>query len=180
MPTLSKTDIVYYLAASIDGYIAKSNGDVDWLAPYFIPELGFHDFIEEIGTVAMGRATFEKILSFGQWPYSGKPGLIVTHRPLPGFDADLAQASGSSADIASALAAAGPGPYWLVGGAQLAGQLLADRMITRIDHFIIPEIIGEGIPALFLQRHMPMDLIGTQTFSNGVVCLSYKPRASIT
>lgn len=179
MATLEKTDLVYYLAASIDGYIAKADGNVDWLAPYFVPELGFHDFISAVGTVAMGRATYDKIVAFGQWPYPGKPGLVVTHRPLPQFEAPVVHASGGSAEIASALAAAGPGPYWLVGGAQLAGQLLADRMVTRIDHFIIPEIIGEGIPALFLQRQMSMDLIGSETYSNGVVRLSYRPRAEL-
>lgn len=109
MATLEKTDLVYYLAASIDGYIAKADGNVDWLAPYFVPELGFHDFISAVGTVAMGRATYDKIVAFGQWPYPGKPGLVVTHRPLPQFEAPVVHASGGSAEIASALAAAGPG-----------------------------------------------------------------------
>ena len=79
---IQPTDVVYYAAISLDGYIAGKHGDVSWLDGYFIPELGFHDFIARIKGTIMGRATFDKIASFGKWPYGETPGFIATNRPI--------------------------------------------------------------------------------------------------
>ena len=78
--TIQSNDVIYYAAVSLDGCIAGLDGDVSWLDGYFIPELGFHDFMARIKGVIMGRGTFDKIVSFGKWPYGALPGAIATHR----------------------------------------------------------------------------------------------------
>ncbi len=67
--TIKPDDVIYYSAVSLDGFIAGKDGDVTWLNGFFIPELGFHDFIKRVGGVIMGRRTFDKIASLGKWPY---------------------------------------------------------------------------------------------------------------
>jgi hypothetical protein len=75
-------DVIYYAAVSLDGFIADKDGDVTWLDGFFIPELGFHDFITRVGGLIMGRRTFDKIAGFGKWPYGGLKGTVATHRDM--------------------------------------------------------------------------------------------------
>lgn len=64
-----------YIATSLDGYIATVDGGIDWLSEIPNPnnsDYGFNDFIQRVDAIVMGRKTFEKVLSFGQWPYTKK------------------------------------------------------------------------------------------------------------
>ena len=175
--TLEKDDVVYYAAVSADGYIATPDGGVGWLESYFIPELGFNDFIARVGGVIMGRTTYDGIAVHGKWPYRGKPGVVLTHRPLDGLDAPVAAVDGTPGEALAAVRANGPGPYWIVGGADAAAQFLQSGAMTRADMFVIPELLGSGIPAFRNDTVTGLDLIGTQTYPNSVVRLSYRPRA---
>ena len=74
---------VYYVAVSVDGFIADRDGGVGWLDAYSSPELGYDAFLAQVGAVVIGRSTYEQMLTFGPWPYEGRDGLIVTSRPLP-------------------------------------------------------------------------------------------------
>ncbi len=118
-------DVVYYAAVSLDGYIADVDGNVSWLEGYFIPELGFHDFIKRVGGVIMGRKTFDKIGSYGKWPYGELKGTVASHRDFDGSFAPVQRAEGDPLDIYEASKAFSPGPHWLVGGADLATQFLS-------------------------------------------------------
>lgn len=175
---LEDNDVVYYAAVSLDGFIADSDGGVGWLDGYFIPELGFHDFMARVGTTIMGRKTFDQISGFGKWPYQGKPGLIVTHGDLPETDAEIAKVEGLPDQIITAAKALGAGPYWVVGGANLAGQMLSAGALTRIDLFVIPELLGAGVPAFANLDRTGLELIGTQEYLKGTVRLSFRPRAT--
>lgn len=168
-------DVIYYAAVSLDGFIAGQDGDVSWLDGYFIPELGFHDFIARIRGVIMGRGTFDKIVSFGKWPYGAMPGTIATHR---GFDASfgpLTRAEGEPADILAAARGVAEGPHWIVGGADLATRFLEACLLTRIDLFVIPVLLGGGIPAFRNTAKINLSLIDSQTYPKGIVRMSYKP-----
>ena len=168
-------DVVYYAAVSLDGYIADNEGNVSWLDGYFIPELGFHDFLVRIKGTIMGRATYDKIVSFGKWPYEGVPGTIVTNRPVDTDFGPVHAASGSAAETLKQARDTGPGPYWLVGGADLATQFLTARLLTRIDLFVIPVLLGGGIAAFRNEDKVSLSLIDSQTYPKGIVRLSYKP-----
>jgi dihydrofolate reductase len=174
---LKPDDVVYYLAVSLDGYLARSDGGTDWLEPYFIPELGFHDFIARIGTVLMGRRTWDRIAAHGKYPYGELPGIVATSRPLGEIEAPVERAEGTPAQIFKAAQKAGPGPYWLVGGAHLATGFLDAGLITRIDLFTIPVLLGAGQPAFINRRDIALDLIDTGTYPKGIVRTSWRPQS---
>ncbi|MBU1176280.1 MAG: dihydrofolate reductase family protein [Alphaproteobacteria bacterium] len=172
---LTPDDVVYYLAVSLDGHLARPDGGVDWLDPFFIPELGFHAFLARVGTVVIGRRTWDHIAAMGKYPYGDIPGIIATSRKIEGPEAPVKTAEGTPAQILDAARKAGPGPYWVVGGAHLATGLIDAGLITRIDLFTVPVLIGVGRPA-FINRHdIALDLIGTETYPKGIVRTSWRP-----
>ena len=173
--TIKDNDVIYYAAVSLDGFIAGKDGAMSWLGSYFIPELGFHDFIQRMSGVIMGRKTFDKIVSPGKWPYGALPGTIVTHRDLDAAFGPISKSRGSAREIIDTAKSKSSGPLWLVGGADLAGQFLAQGMLTRIDLFVIPVLLGAGIPAFRLADSANLTLIDTQSYKNGIVRLSYRP-----
>jgi hypothetical protein len=71
-----------YIAVSADGYIATPDGGVDWLEPFQQHDFGYREFMATIGTVILGRKTYEQALGFGEWPYPGKSAIVWTSRPL--------------------------------------------------------------------------------------------------
>jgi dihydrofolate reductase len=174
--SITANDVVYYLAASLDGFIAAPDGDVSWLSEFFIPELGFHEFIKRIGGVIMGRKTFDKIAGFGKWPYGEITGTVATHRRLDTSLGPVTAAKGAPREILEAAKANSAGPHWLVGGADLATQFLDAGLLTRIDVFVIPVLLGSGIPAFNNEKLEKLELINTQSYPNGVVRLSYRPQ----
>lgn len=172
-------DLVYYLAASLDGYIAGPDGGVDWLEHYFVPELGFHGFMARIRGALMGRTTWDKMLGLtgGKSAYGELPCTIATNRPLGDAPPVAAPAAGSAQEIVAAMRARGPGPYWLVGGADLATRMLEAGELTRIDLFTIPVLLGEGIPAFRNRAPVTLDLISTGTYPKGITRTSWRPSA---
>ena len=74
--------VTYYVASSLDGYIAKEDGDVSWLEELNISmeETGYDEFYATVDALVMGRNTYEMIISFGQWPYGAKPVWVCTSK----------------------------------------------------------------------------------------------------
>ena len=176
---LTENDVIYYLAVSLDGHLARLDGGIDWLEPYSIPELGFHDFIARIGTTVIGRRTWDQIATFGSYPYGNIPGVVATSRPLNGPEAPVKAAEGTPSQIMKAAREAGPGPYWVVGGAHLATGLVDAGLITRIDLFTIPVLIGAGKPAFINRSDIALDLIDTETYPKGIVRTSWRPKPRV-
>lgn len=170
-------DVVYYLAASIDGFIAGKDGDVGWLNDYFVPELGFHSFMARIKGAIMGRATWDKMagMTGGTSAYGSTPVMVATNRPMEAKDPVVAMA-GSAAQIAAEARSRAKGPVWLVGGANLATQLLLAGELTRIDLFTIPVLLGSGIPAFRNENLVPLELISSGTYPKGITRNTFRPR----
>jgi dihydrofolate reductase len=87
------------------------------------------------------------------------------------------QADGGAKEICASAKAFSPGPLWVVGGADLATQFLGAGLLTRIDLFVIPVLIGEGFPAFASKSREKLELAGSQTYPTGIVRLSYCPSA---
>jgi dihydrofolate reductase len=170
-----------YIATSLDGYIARENGDIDWLAAGDSEEsgedYGYHEFVDSVDVLVMGRHSYEKVLSFGKWPYGNKPVVVLSSRALH-IPSDIAQTveskSGSPAEVVKQLAERGAKHLYIDGGQTIQGflnaSLIQQLIITRI-----PILIGRGIP-LFgpLNRDLKLRHIETRSFATGLVQSRYQ------
>jgi dihydrofolate reductase len=175
----------YYLAQSLDGYLAEADGGIDWLEGYEgvadlagteLLEGTYDDFIAEVGVLAMGSATYEFILGVGRWPYEGLPAWVFTSRDLPAMEgADIRFASGPvGPHHADMTAAAGDRDVWLVGGGQLARQFAADGLIDELILTVVPVVLGSGLPTFAGRLAGPLTLTGARPYRNGMVELRYR------
>ncbi len=169
-------DIVYYVACSLDGFIATESGGVDWLSPYNSSEFGYADFYAPIDALLMGSHTYEFTLGQGDWPSADKPSWVFTHRDLPVADPSVTLTHDDPTDVVDALRTEGYEHVWLMGGGELASSFLTRGLISHYMIWIIPVVLGAGIP--LFSRGVAVDslrLVETKSFSNGVVMLSYEP-----
>ena len=173
-----------YIATSVDGFIARPNGDIDWLAVADeggeTEDYGYQEFIETVDHLVMGRNSFEKVLSFGTWPYNGTQVVVLSSRPLP-IPEDLAGAvewmSGAPAEVHRRLAERGAKHLYIDGGKTIQG-FLAAGLIDELVITKIPVLIGDGLP---LFGSLPHDVhlrhLGTKTYANGLVQSRYAVQA---
>ncbi|PFG24699.1 dihydrofolate reductase [Pseudomonas lurida] len=171
-----------FIAASIDGFIARPNGDIEWL---HLPEyetaklngVTYERFIATVDALVMGRKTLEKILSFPEWPYEGTPVIALSHQPLQipaHLEGKVEVMAGDVTSLVATLAERGMKHLYIDGGqtiqAFLEAGLVNELIITRI-----PVLLGQGIP-LFSQigRQLELRHIGTHESDNGFVQSRYQ------
>jgi dihydrofolate reductase len=166
-----------FIATSLDGFIARENGDLDWLP---VPEAGgddygYGDFMKSVDALVIGRKTYEKMLTLGGWSYGAKRIVVLTSRPIdaPSAGANVEAMSGEPAEIVERLAASGA-PRLYVDGGETIRRFLAGGLIQRIIITQIPVLIGRGIP-LFgpLDRDIELRHVVTRSWPNGMVQSEY-------
>jgi dihydrofolate reductase len=163
-----------YIAQSLDGYIARPDGAIDWLRPFDDVDYGYNTFIREVGTVVMGRASYEMARSFGDWPYQTMRGLVITSRALDDAPPTVARVGGDIERLVTALRAAGGKDVWIMGGAQTINAFLAAGAVDRIDLFTIPVLLGGGIRLFADNRpESALKLVGVQAYDKGLARQSY-------
>ena len=161
-----------YYAASVDGFIADAQGGVGWLEPFHAAAYGYDAFMREVGIVVVGRATYDQALGFGSEPFGGKEVLVLTHRPVEPR-VRTAVATGEVSTVARRLRAE-QRDAWIMGGAHTMAAFLAADAVDRIDHFVVPVVLGAGTPAFAgLAQHRALELDGLERFPDGVVRLRY-------
>ena len=173
-----------YIATSLDGFIAREDGSLDWLpgsdgnsAESDGDDFGFYAFMDSIDVLVMGRNTYEKVLSFGQWPYGDKP-VVVLSSTLTEVSADLPDvvtvSSSSPAELVRELGETGAKHLYIDGGKTIQSFLNAG-LINQLIITRIPVLIGNGIP-LFgpLSNDIELEHVETNTFANGLVMSKYK------
>jgi dihydrofolate reductase len=164
-----------FIGMSVDGFIARANGDLDFLEAGGGEPHGYDEFMATVDALVMGRKTFETVLSFGEWPYGEKRVFVLSTRPLatapPG--AVVERMSGPPADIVSQLAARGIQHAYVDGGITIQGFLRAG-LIQRLIITRVPVLIGAGIP-LFgeLQRDIALTHVATRQYAGGLVQSEY-------
>ena len=170
-------EVILYIAASLDGYIAREDGAIDWLSAVDRPDTdyGYAQFYQSIDVAVMGRKTYELALSFGEWPYPGKPSCVFTHRNLTSNRSDLTFTSARPEVVLADLAARGLKRVWLVGGAELVATFQKARLIDEYIVSVIPVILGTGIP-LFLSTGVEqgLELVDSQRYPSGLVQMTYR------
>jgi dihydrofolate reductase len=141
--------ILGYIASSLDGFIAREDGRLDWLMKYDTKDFGADDpeiFLAGIRTIVMGRGTYDFLASEDfPWPYAGKRVLVVTSRPLPQPNGEVEVRSDIEALIAE-LRGLDDGDVWMLGGGQLQMAFMERGALDEIEIYVIPEIIGGGVP----------------------------------
>ena len=164
-----------YIAASLDGFIADRNGGIEWLTPFAELELGYADFIAGIGATVMGRRTYEQIMSFGgPWPYARQTSLVVTGRALSDAPQSVQAWHKGIAALAAHLRAEEGPDVWVVGGAMLQSALLDRRALDRLELFVMPVLLGSGVPLFRRLVNQPaISLRSAQGLAGGVVKLDY-------
>lgn len=168
-----------FIATSLDGFIARPNGDLDWL-PGASGEgsdgedYGFKEFMDTVDVMVMGRLTYEKVLTFGDWPFGDAWVVVLSSRPLqPQPGTRMQVMSGTPEQVVARLEAAGARHAYVDGGATIRGFLdagLVQRMIiTRV-----PVLIGRGVP-LFgpLERDVRLRAVTTRQYPSGMVQTEY-------
>jgi len=173
------TEIILYIASSLDGYIADRDGGVSWLEPFNQAggDYGYAEFLEQIRTLLMGGRTYRQVLDFGEWPYPGKRTIVLTHQGLGEVvPAGVESYSGEAASLLNGIRAASQGDVWLVGGGDLIAQLIRIDAIDEYRIFIMPVLLGAGVP-LFPSGipALQVDLETIKRFDSGVVELRYRP-----
>ncbi|WP_223690752.1 dihydrofolate reductase family protein [Leifsonia poae] len=166
----------YYVASSIDGFIADSSDRIDWLLAFGFEEFSTHydAFLAGIGAIIMGAATYDFLLADAgtAWPYPGIPTWVVTHRTLPVIDgADITFFSGDLAQLDGELRdAAGDRDVWVVGGGSIAAQLAAAGLLDELHVTIMPVLVGSGKPLLpVTEVTKPLRLMRSTPFPSGAV-----------
>ena len=169
-----------FIATSIDGYIARPDGDIDWLLSRDDPaeEHGYADFIADKQMIVMGRGTYEKALSFDAWAYD-RPVLVLSKQlagtPVPdALQGKLRFSSLSPAETMAELACQDVRRVYVDGG-QLVQAFLRAGLIADIVLTTVPVLIGAGRP-LFgtLPRDIDLALVSSRSFPSGLVQSTYQ------
>jgi len=181
------TSTQYYVAASVDGYIADRTGSLEWLFQFNdVPGLltdHYESFLADVGAIAMGAATYEFMLGQGmeQWPYPGVTTWVFTHRDLPRFPgADVVLTADDVPDVHArmVLAAAGRN-IWLVGGGELVAQFADRGLLDEIWLGVAPVVLGGGVPVLPARLPGVLALTDITRFGDSFLELRYAvPHAS--
>jgi dihydrofolate reductase len=177
---MTKRKIIVSVAASADGYIARSDGSVDWLnRPRTAGDYGMADFFKTIDTILWGRKTYEtglrlnkksKGLGFG----SKIKNYVFTHNPPDTKPRGVEFVNESIETFARRLRNSPGKDIWIMGGAELTGSFLDAGEIDEFIIHVIPTFIGEGIPLISLQRRtVDLSLLSAHPYEDGVVRMHY-------
>jgi len=173
--------IIVHIAVSADGYIARADGDLEWLTSRPAPKgfYGIEAFMKTIDTKVLGRNTYEESLRLGETFKAGRT--IVFSRDAPPDDTPsrVEFVNGAVATVVWRLREQPGTDIWLMGGGELIASFLDEQAIDEFVISVVPIFIGDGIP-LIARRHrnVPLDLQSVEQFEDGLVQLHYLVRKS--
>jgi len=166
--------VIVHIAASADGYIARPDGDLDWLTSRPAPPgfYGMNAFMKTIDTLLLGRKTYEVSLSLGGKFDPKTKTIVFSHNPPPpDAPAGVEFVNGAIGPIVSGLRLQPGKDMWLMGGGELIASFLDDKFVVSV----IPVFIGDGIPLIARRhRHTRLDLQSVERFDDGLVQLHYR------
>ena len=178
--------VTIHMAASLDGFIARKDGSVDWLetSDEFVDgasmDPGFVEtFLNTIDCYVMGSRTYETALSFEArglgWAYSDKPTFVLTHRELPRIRETVEFYSSDLAQLVNGHLRHRFRSIWFVGGGVLSAECLRLQLADEIRYSILPILIGDGIPFFEkLDRDTALHLAEVTAYRSGMVELRYE------
>jgi dihydrofolate reductase len=188
MMTNTESRVTIHMAASLDGFIARKDGRVDWLEtsdeftdgdtldPAFVEA-----FLNTIDCYVMGSRTYETALSFEAkgfgWSYGDKPTFVLTSRNLPRTRDTVKFYSGDLAKLVNEHLRPTFHSIWFVGGGAVSGECLRLGLADEVRYSILPILIGDGIPFFDkLNADIPLHLTEVKAYKSGMVELRYEVR----
>ena len=167
--------VILFIATSLDGYIARKDGAIDWL--FTDGDYGYQEFYQSIDTTLTGNATYQQTLTFAEFPYPGKTNYVFTRNPNQASNDQVTFVSSDISDFVHQLKQQNGKDIWLVGGGQINTILLNAGLIDEMIVSIHPIILGDGI-ALFVgqPREKKMTLVAVKSFDSGLIQLHYQIR----
>lgn len=161
-----------FVGTSVDGFIARANGDLDFLPADGGEPHGYTEFMASVDALVIGRKTFETVLAYPTWPYGRKRVVVLSNQPVDFSGVRggvLEQMAGAPAEIVARLAASGVEHIYVDGGITIQGFLRVG-LVQRLIITRVPVLIGEGIP-LFgsLPHDVRLTHVATQQYASGLV-----------
>ena len=165
--------IILFIAVSLDGYIAKADGGLDWL--FSDRDYGYTPFLESIDTTLMGYETYEKVLGFGEFPYPDKVNYVFSINHKGEKSPYVEFIGGDIASFAKGLREMPGKDIWLVGGGKINTVMLNAGLIDEMIISVHPVVLGSGIP-LFANNPKERNFVleDSESFSSGLVQLKYR------
>jgi dihydrofolate reductase len=165
--------VVLFIATSLDGYIASTDGTVDWL--FHDADYGYTEFISSVDAVVMGRKTWEQAKTFEEVPFAGKQVIVFSRSQSNASESRIRFVQGHPSIAITEIRCSIQKDIWLVGGGDLIQQFIANNLIEEFRLFVHPIILGQGIP-LFTQQSQRTDLsfLSSQSYPSGLVELRYR------
>jgi dihydrofolate reductase len=170
--------VIVHIAASADGYIARPDGDLEWLTSRPAPKgfYGMNTFMKSIDATILGRKTYEESLKLGA-KFDSKSRAYVFSRQAPPADAPagVAFVHGDIGSFVGRLREQPGKDIWLMGGGEIIASFLDENAIDEFVVSVVPVFIGDGIPLIARRhRHAPLDLLSVEKFEDGLVQLRYR------
>jgi dihydrofolate reductase len=174
----NRRNVIVHIAASADGYIARPNGDLEWLTSRPAPKgfYGMNTFMKSIDTMLLGRKTYEVSLRMGG-KFDSRSRSIVFSRQAPPADAPsgVEFVNSAIAPFVRDLREQPGKDIWLMGGGELIASFLDEHAIDEFVISVVPVFIGDGIPLIARRhRHVRLDLHSVERFDDGLVQLHYR------
>jgi dihydrofolate reductase len=166
-----------FIGTSLDGFIARPNGDLDFLPEGGGEPHGYEEFMASVDAIVIGRNTFETVLTFEPWPYRKKRVIVLSSRAVNLSAVKggvIQQMSGTPAEIVSRLAESGVRHLYVDGGITIQ-RFLRAGLIQRLIITRVPVLIGEGIPLFGTLPHdIRLQHVTTRGYPSGLVCSEYQ------
>jgi dihydrofolate reductase len=169
---------IVYIGTSLDGFIARKDGNIDWLVQFANHEAihAYEELLSRIDAIVIGRGTFEKVLSFPSWPYEKKVFVLSsTIKQVPGIVKDkVTLLSMKPKELLEHLSENGFSSIYVDGGKVIQGFLKED-LIDELIISKVPILVGDGIPLFgYLENDLQFKHIRTAVCSNGLVRSYYE------
>jgi dihydrofolate reductase len=175
------TEVALYIATSLDGFIARKDGAIDWLTAFDTPQTdyGYAEFYRTVDAPLMGRKTYEQALGFGDWPYPGKPSWVFTRQRLATQRDDVFFTAAEPRQVLRDIEARGARRIWLVGGAELTAAFLRESLVDEFVISVVPVLLGDGIP--LFQPGAPeqaLKIVELNQYPTGIVQSRYRLKSN--
>ncbi len=159
--------VTYFAATSLDGYIAREDGDVSWLDQLDIDpsDSSYEEFFRSVDGLIMGRKTYDFVFDYGSWPYEAKPTWVCTAQPLQPLEGANLQPARQIDEAMAEATSLGLQHLWLVGGGRLASAFLNRGWLTHLSISVMPVALQRGIP-LFSDHQLDNILFKEKTITN--------------